>query len=347
MEKKDLTSKLEAIRELRRMHGNSKITIGMKEAHDYLKSQNEYIGLREEVVKGLRDNGSDYSPSLREIINVCDDARMFSNGLVDFQVVGFSLDNVFINKEVFVKSYLGKSLADSEDIELGFDYGSFIHDYYNTRRLAGIEDGEKDLSKVDMDAEAFAVLIDEGLKEGKYLLNGEGEKVSVDELLNEELLKDSTLDIESIAGYNSQSVYEFIEERREGIGFNLGRSMDSWGTERHERITNEEVAYLYPSVIKRAKREQILNKLEVERLIAHNIFVQKQEEGVSFDEDLDSLIHGWEKRRKKRAERLGRFRKLKAPDIMINSEQRLFEEASYELLALKKNKDWLKRVLGH
>jgi hypothetical protein len=339
MTNKDLTSKLEAIRELRAQHGNSKITIGMKEAHDYLKSQRAYMDLRDDIVKSLRENGVSYKPTLREVANFSQELTGLANGIVNYSIKNYALDNKFLERDVFVNDFLGTRKSEVESIELKFDYKGLMLDYFTGLGDERFQEGVDDYR--------LNLLLKKGIENGDYLSDSDGKKIKLEDLFDVELLKSRVLSLEWLADAEGVSVDEFLIKSRDYIKGSQFLSEDVYGFN-EDKVTNEEMSYLFPSVFERAKKEQILNRLEVERLIAYNLFIGNESNlDGNVEGKLEELIREWKGRREKRAGRLDKFKKLNGPEVIIKNEERLFEEVTYELLVLKKNKQWLMKVMGN
>lgn len=186
----DLKSRLEAVKELKREYG-----IGSDLAHKYLKAHSEFSALRDEIVEELKNHKVNYSPSVREISNVCDTARHAIQDLVDL-VMSDPEYNIRRYSKTLESSYSHSLHPD----DLVFDYNALLLRYFK------MLDSTKDPAISLMFSISHFIDSDH-----PYLCDGR-DKLSFSSLRNGKPVKDISIISGKIEDFNPGSVTD--EERK-------------------------------------------------------------------------------------------------------------------------------------
>ena len=335
----DLAAKFESVQELKREYPTNSLN-----AWKYLKVREAFEDLSDRIKKYLDEQGIKYTPSHREVSNLCQYARSLFSSSLDASSAkrAKALGFVDIPKNHLILAYhpLLDRRRDIEEPESDnmfktwkFDYEEFIKVFFV--RLN--EDKKHEVALRTAFAKAHA-------GSHPYLEDSQG-KYSFEEFAKQDRFLLSKLVMDS----ENKEVIENIEYQISAIQrwiFGLEQELipDRFYP---NHLTQEESDFLFGlknNPYERAVREKTLRKIETERRVASSAVLQYQ--GTPYEKDIEHIVKEQKRKLRSRLERLKKLQRLNAPLSILKNEEELIDKAKYTIKAINVNKKWLKRILG-
>ncbi len=368
-----LQGKLEEIKQLKTEYG-----IGSLDAWRYLKSQEFYTALRDDIVNALYATNLTYRPTLRELSNLC----QYVQFEVQWAFRAWSYerasetrgkhpqlqDILFCNPQVNQYHDSDMNLQKTAQRTWMFDYQSFLIHYCQLKDVC------RDMNDQDLFVKVFASAL---TSTHPYLTDDKGNRLTFSQVRK----TDSLLITDSDAGRTKkqrpkqferaiwQSVindFHFLYGNKDKLTaedqFEIGEGMhesEEAAISIRNRITHEEHLFLYKlytsdDSYKRAQRERTLGRIEIERRIAlqevlANEYIGGNIFGSSYQEKIEGALDVLKAHLSEIREKL-KNQKLWSSDEVYSDVGFLGElegESKYKLAALKKNRKWLEKVLSN
>lgn len=338
---------LEAVKMLK-----AEYIISSASAFYYLKSFGEYERLMREVEGNLEGRGvHGIRIPIRELALAVEKTQTVFNRYVDFcyahadpeHSYGFEMDR--IEPYSSVDKRIEHKLGIAKDFH--FDYGFFLSDYF----LNLSETGDREVA-------FFRSFVNAIIGDEEYFLSPDGDRIHADELLPDGIDTQNFLEMldrylssdepeEDL--YRATSDYSIAEHHPEEdptlsmLCFFIRKPIS-------KGLFYEESACLFRDIFgtylpDRSRRERTRNSLQVERRVALNSVSAYHESGQTPEETLQLSIQEKTESVDKVKRRLESNIKRNAPDIVIKADSKQLDNLQYELLVLKRNRAWLKKVL--
>lgn len=338
-----LRGMLAAVQELKAEYG-----IGSLDAWKYLKIQQDYRRLSDEIAAELAKGGITHRPSLREISHLCSlSMRYTSNAFAiiaeELQTGGKpwqeNVNNVVPNNVV---PYSVHDRVPDPDYgnEWTFDYQHFLITFYPLYVQL------KDLN------EAFRqAFLDFYEGEYPYLTSPNGEKTSFADLKKDDsvfLDKRHVYDLDEMHGEEADEIRGRMKERRDEFIGKLAGTVPFYFP---MGATDEEMWLLMGSgsqmenLYQRAEKEHTLGNLFVERRIALNHLTTWGLASKDVAAGFDFLIQELREREDYRREQVEKLILEGGPEVMIKGNKKLYRMNRYTRLSLIKNRQWLLKFL--
>ena len=360
-----IKSRLEEVKMLKAEYG-----ISSENALRYLKIQDEYSGLRGDLIPILRREGIQYKPSVKEISNICNEAMdrlekdLFTSNKAAFEQLEAEgkvnmrpvTCGVSLPRETLL--FRGEVEPKSKDLWWKFDYKAFLVEYARIRDETGSH------------FQAFSGVmkaVEEG--DGRYFTGPEG-RFSYQEIASSPKYTSSAEEI-----LDTQENEPIWDGLREKISQNpdmepndiikslfavvfTGEGVESKDEPpfSSERPTMEERHLLHGQLYGvindlygRAEREHTLGRLETERRIALAFVADaKREEqphpGVSESERIDYILRSLDEKYRVLSESLATLARANSIDEDVSKRPQLVRNR-YTRRALITNRKWIEKLL--
>ena len=345
----NLEEKYEEVKSLK-----SRYSITTHDAWEYVKSKEKYKILQRQIIANP-EKETPYIPSLRELSHLCKDINIIAisavkktylekkkDFLADFESNIQEFANCKIILEDRVLEQINKEIFGQREKRV--DYFRFAKEYYKIRKSLPPQKALRGITLKLIENE-FPFFIHENKA-----------------LTLSEIAKDKEL-------YGFVKPTNSTKEETKCLGkldIKLLDKFNKWlrgkydlplSVENSKGFTSEERELLYKSpsdLYERAERERILRTIETERRVALGEFInhefvcnlsEKDKNTASTEASINKKIENNKKLLFEREKRLKSLRDINAPSPVLKSAIKLVENVRYVMLALKKNKEWLKDTL--
>ena len=281
-----LQGRLEEIKQLKAEYG-----IGSLDAWRYLKSQEFYAALRDEIVNALHITNLTYRPTLRELSNLCQDVQIEVQIALHAWSCECALANpgkhpqlqdiLFCNPQIN-QHRDGYMITQKTPKPWMFDYRPFLICYYQLKDVYG------DMNDPDLLVRTFASAL---TSTHPYLKDDKGNRLTFSEVRKTDVLLTTDSDAKRTKKQRPQQferamrqsaidAFYFRYGNKDNLTaenqFEIGEDMresEETAIPMTKRITNEERLFLYKfctsdELYERAQRERTLGRIEIERRIA-------------------------------------------------------------------------------
>ncbi|MBI1972996.1 hypothetical protein HYS50_03250 [Candidatus Woesearchaeota archaeon] len=340
-----LEAKLEELKRLKATYSTTS-----QQAWNYMKTQEDYLRLKDSVCSTLALEGIVYDPKLREISNLSKQVEfVVTDALcVVAEERAFALGEGNYPRDHTVHAYsspLDIEVTTSTPALFGtlwrFDYKHFLVEY--GRQFLDLHHHQEAFRQAFLGVleSEYPYLADEQRRRMSFSAFKHNDSLLFDKDGIEEGLEDDLAVIKHARQQNIQDFWAWVR---------YGSTSYYLSTFNPQQVTFEERKFLYGvnvdnSLYERAVRDRTLRRLEVEQKIALYELLRLDED---FDpsERIQNAISFAQCRIKRHSERLANYSSLNIPPVIVDKARDIIAKNKYVLIALKKNKSWLEEELA-